>query len=601
MKKTHSFHIPVMGIGFTIDTPLKVSPYGMDSVISLVDDILLEKLRKMYSEKFEIPYHEISNKIEDFRAKRITSYLNLMHDLAIDKFESLKNVTAEKSNEIKKYISMLPDSSAIKEEFSKLTVNGFNFDEIKSWAKKNLTMGSIDVNIMTKVDKDNYIKGEKLSVEYNDAHAALRGYANSDLTSSLILSAGMNPRLYSYMEQFDDFYPNESGEIKKKIILKVSDYRSALIQGKFLAKKGLWVSEYRIESGLNCGGHAFATEGNLLGPVLNEFKENRNDLRESIQSILNQALLNNGRIVPKKSLTIKITAQGGVGTEEEHEFLKDYYLLDSVGCGSPFLLVPEATTVDNETLSKLAIAKENDLYLSDISPLGVPFNNLKENTKDIEKQALINKGRPGSSCPKKFVALNKEFKENGICTASREYQYLKIKELDQSNLPSTDYQNKYNKIIEKSCTCVGLGTSALLAYDLDTKTEGKGVSVCPGPNIAYFSNIMSLKDITSHIYGRSNMISRADRPHMFIKELNIYIEYLKNKLEDSKISMDKKQEKYLLTFTKNLEEGISYYQNLFLDIRNSFQEVKSLLLNELELSNATLQLITLDLKNKDKI
>ena len=42
MKKTHSFHIPVMGIGFTIDTPLKVSPYGMDSVISLVDDILLE-------------------------------------------------------------------------------------------------------------------------------------------------------------------------------------------------------------------------------------------------------------------------------------------------------------------------------------------------------------------------------------------------------------------------------------------------------------------------------------------------------------------------------------------------------------------------------
>jgi len=601
MKKTHSFHIPVMGIGFTIDTPLKVSPYGMDSVISLVDDILLEKLRKMYSEKFEIPYHEISNKIEDFRAKRITSYLNLMHDLAIDKFESLKNVTAEKSNEIKKYISMLPDSSAIKEEFSKLTVNGFNFDEIKSWAKKNLTMGSIDVNIMTKVDKDNYIKGEKLSVEYNDAHAALRGYANSDLTSSLILSAGMNPRLYSYMEQFDDFYPNESGEIKKKIILKVSDYRSALVQDKFLAKKGLWVSEYRIESGLNCGGHAFATEGNLLGPVLNEFKENRNDLRESIQSILNQALLNNGRIVPKKSLTIKITAQGGVGTEEEHEFLKDYYLLDSVGWGSPFLLVPEATTVDNETLSKLAIAKENDLYLSDISPLGVPFNNLKENTKDIEKQALINKGRPGSSCPKKFVALNKEFKENGICTASREYQYLKIKELDQSNLPSTDYQNKYNKIIEKSCTCVGLGTSALLAYDLDTKTEGKGVSVCPGPNIAYFSNIMSLKDITSHIYGRSNMISRADRPHMFIKELNIYIEYLKNKLEDSKISMDKKQEKYLLTFTKNLEEGISYYQNLFLDIRNSFQEVKSLLLNELELSNATLQLITLDLKNKDKI
>ena len=45
----------------------------------------------------------------------------------------------------------------------------------------------------------------------------------------------MNPRLYSYIEKFDDFYPDASGDIKKKIILKVSDYRSAIIQGKFPA------------------------------------------------------------------------------------------------------------------------------------------------------------------------------------------------------------------------------------------------------------------------------------------------------------------------------------------------------------------------------
>src|SRR5210317_2136905 len=97
MKKAHSFHIPVMGIGFTIDTPLKVAQYGMDSVISLVDDILLEKLRKMYSEKFEMPYHEITDKIDDFRAKRVTSYLNLISDMADKKFESLKNMTSKKS------------------------------------------------------------------------------------------------------------------------------------------------------------------------------------------------------------------------------------------------------------------------------------------------------------------------------------------------------------------------------------------------------------------------------------------------------------------------------------------------------------------------
>jgi hypothetical protein len=54
-----------------------------------------------------------------------------------------------------------------------------------------------------------------------------------------------------------------------------------MIQGNFLAKKGLWISEYRIESGLNCGGHAFATEGMLLGPIMEEFKLKKNDLIQS--------------------------------------------------------------------------------------------------------------------------------------------------------------------------------------------------------------------------------------------------------------------------------------------------------------------------------
>lgn len=597
MKNAHTFHIPVMGIGFTIDSPLKVAQYGIDSVISLVDDILLEKLRKMYSEKFEIPYTEITDKIEDFRAKRITSYLNMMSDLVDKKFEALKNSTHEKSEELKAYVNMLPSGSLIKAEFNKLTEKGINFQELKNWASQNLSKGSIDVNIMTKVDKDNYIKNEQLPVEFNDAHAALRGFANSKLKSSVILSAGMNPRLYAYMSQFDDFYPSASGEFTKKIILKVSDYRSALIQGKFLAKKGLWVSEYRIESGLNCGGHAFATDGYLLGPVLAEFKEKRNELRGSIESILNQELVNQGRAVSSVPLELKISAQGGVGTHEEHEFLLNQYELDSIGWGTPFLLVPEATTVDDRTLSKLVAAKEEDLYLSDISPLGIPFNNLRDNTKDLEKEALINKGRPGSACPKKFVALNKEFKEKGICTASREYQHLKLKELDSQNLTLKAYQKEFNKITEKSCTCVGLGTSALLAYNLETRVEGEGVSICPGPNMAYYSKIMSLKNMTDHIYGRDNMISRTDRPNLFIKELGIYIEYLKNKLEEAKSAMTAKEEKYLVTFTNNLNEGISYYKSLFSDLKNSFQEIKEEVLHELEKGEKTLKVISLQIQD----
>ncbi len=602
MIKAHSFHIPVMGIGFTIDTPLKVSQYGIDSVISLVDDILLERLRKMYCGKYEIPYAEITDKTEDFRAKRITSYLNLINILAEKKFEELKNAASEKSNEIKKYFSMLPDSSTIKQEFNSFTEKYFNLNEIGKWIKENLSIGSIDVNIMTKADKENYINDEKLPIEYNDAHAALRGFANSDLNSSIIFSAGMSPRLYSYIEHFEDFYPDQNGELKKKIVLKVSDYRSALIQGKFLAKKGLWVSEYRVESGLNCGGHAFATDGYLLGPILAEFRDKRKELIQLLNKIFVKALSDKNRPVPKTELPLKVSAQGGVGTAEEHQFLLDHYQVDSVGWGTPFLLVPEVTNVDDSTRKKLIDAKEENLYLSNISPLGVPFNNLRGNTKDVEKFSLIAKGRPGSACPKKYVELyNKEFTERAICTASRQYQHLKIKELDKEDLTPDEYKIKYEKIVEKSCICVGLGTAALLVNDLDTKVEGEGVSICPGPNMAYFSKIMSLVEITDHIYGRGNVIERTDRPHMFIKELNIYIEFLKNKLEEAKTSMSDKQEKHLSAFAKNMKEGLNYYYNLFNGLKYKFEETKAGILNDLDESKKALHLLSLEIENLSMI
>lgn len=586
-----------MGIGFTIDTPLKVSKFGINSVISIVDDILLEKLRKVYCNRFEIPYEEISEKIEDSRAKRITSYLNLINSLAEKKFEELKNATFEKSNEIREYFSMLPDSSDIKQEFESLTEKYFNFNEIKTWLKDSLSMGSIDVNIMTKVDKVNYNKDGELPTEYNDAHAALRGYAKSDLKSSVILSAGMNTRLYSYIEKFDDFFPDENGEIKKKIALKVSDYRSALIQGRFFAKKGLWVSEYRIESGLNCGGHAFATEGNLMGPILNEFKNNRKELISSVHDVLVKALIEKNRTVPQAELPLIITAQGGVGTAEEHQFLIDQYQVDSVGWGSPFLLVPEATCLDDKTREQLSEAKEDDLYLSNISPLGVPFNSLKGNSKDVEKLSLVDQGRPGSSCPKRYLVSNKEFTDKAICTASIKYQKLKIKELDSESLFPHEYKAKFDSIVDKSCLCVGLATSALMVNNAATKIDGNGVSVCPGPNMAYFSKITGLHEMIDHIYGRANVITRNDRPNMFIKELSIYIDFLKNKIEETKVSMTNKQENSLLAFAKNLKDGVNYYTDLFSELKDKFEDTKHEIQSDLEACKRNLHVLKLEIEN----
>ena len=587
MTAAHTFHIPVMGIGFTIDSPIKVAQYGIDSVVSLVDDQLLERLRKVYSEKFEIPYKEITEKIDDFRAERITLYLDMMHDIIEQKFNELKEQSIEKGSVLKEYLNMLPDGSSIKEEFATISKRFPNLEDARNWIKGKLTMGSIDVNIMTKVDKENYRNGIKLETKYNDAHAALRGFANSKLASSLILSAGMSPRLYAYIENFEDFYPDAFGYIKKKIVLKVSDYRSALIQGKFLAKKGLWVSEYRIESGLNCGGHAFATEGYLMGPILNEFKENRETLVKTVREVLDASLLRKRLVVPNGEIPLKVTAQGGVGTAEEHNFLLDYYGVDSVGWGSPFLLVPEATTVDETTMQLLSDAQEEDLYLSDISPLGVPFNSLRGNTKDVEKLENIEKGKPGSNCPKEFLVSTKEYSNKPICTASRRYQRLKIKELEQQSLTIEKHKEAYDKIVVKSCICVGLGTSALLNNDLDTKVEGIGVSVCPGPNMAYFSNIKSLSDMTAHIYGKLDMVNH-NRPNMFVKELNIYIDYLKAKYDEMSTSIDTKNLKYLIKFSNNLQGGISYYQKLFTDKKNSFITSKERMLADFEKSLKTL-------------
>jgi gas vesicle protein len=591
-----------MGLGFTIDTPIKVAPYGISSVISIVDDSLIERMREFYSGKLGIPYVVISDKTKDYRAERITSYLNMVDEIVRKKFAELKDSINTTGEEIHKYFEMLPELSELKLKFNELVSKGEAYkNELINWVHDNISLGSIDVNIMTKLDSVTFFNKEKLPSQYNDAHAALRGFALSNLSSSLVLSAGINPSLYTYIESFEDFYPDEKNQLKKKLILKVSDFRSAMIQGKFLAKKGLWVSEYRIESGLNCGGHAFATDGFMMGPILEEFKNKREELIETTHKIFSDALKIKNRYSPTTPLNIRITAQGGVGTSAEHEFLLDYYGLDSVGWGTPFLLVPEVVNIDKHTMEQLKDAKEDDLYLSKISPLGVPFNSLRDNSQDLEKQELIEKGRPGSSCPKKYLTFNTEYTVEPICTASRQYQHLKIKELDEKNLDEISYKSAFSKIVDKACICVGLSNPALHVNNLDFKGKSRGVSVCPGPNMAYFDKTLTLKEMIDHIYGRINVMSNSDRPHMFIKELKLYISYLKSSIEDCENSISEKQEKYFNNFMSNMNDGIEYYKHLFEALKNKYSHFKDDFNHELErLKNELAQLLVYEENSQAK-
>lgn len=568
----HQFHIPVMGLGFTIDTPVKVARFGISSAISIMEDELIESMRKVYYEEEGFDYVHISKKEIDHRATRITEYLNLMHLLVNNQMIRLRAEAFEPTNDVVKYFEMLADSSPIKHQYEEMLSeeNPENKLRMQDALRIQLVPGSIDVNIMTKLDRINFGEdGKELPVAYSDASAALRGFALSNLNSSVVFSAGLNPRLFAYCATFNNFFPNENDELQKKITLKVSDYRSAFIQGKFLAKKGLWVSEFRIESGLNCGGHAFATEGLLMGPILEEFKNNRKELCDELFEICSNALTGLGKMSFKKQPECKITVQGGLGNATENNFLLDHYEVESIGWGSPFLLVPEATNVDDDTLQSLIKAKKENYYLSrNSSPLGVPFNNFRNSSSEVQRVERINKNRPGSPCYKKFLAFNTEFNQKTpICTASRVYQNLKIKELKEEITDPEKLNTAINDITEKECLCEGLGASALLVNNAKLSHKLSAVTICPGPNLAYFSGVFPLKEMINHIYGRSNVLNELNRNHLFVNELVIYIDYLQSEYEIQKNAITDKILKRMETFKQNLLHGIDYYSRLLPDLQ----------------------------------
>ena len=95
--------------------------------------------------------------------------------------------------------------------------------------------------------------------------------------------------------------------------------------------------------------------------------------------------------------------------------------------------------------------------------------------------------------------------------------------------------------------------------------------------MAYFTKETTLKEMVGHIYGRNNVISCSNRPHMFIKELAMYVDYFNERVAEVNDSYNLKQEKYLNAFKNNLNDGIAYYQNLF----STFESNKDRLLQDL--------------------
>lgn len=576
---THNFHIPVMGTGHSIDTPIRVAPFGIDSVISIVDDLLLEKIRKYYSSEYELPFTSIGRNAEDGRARRITAYLDMVQQIVQKSFEEIKNSGFKPDSDKYKYFELLPDQNPVRLLWNKWknSIDATDKNLLEQLLNDAMLPGSIDVNIMSKVDfLGSDTENKPLSSEFSDACAALRGFAKSAVDSAVVLSAGFNPRLYNYIANFSEFYRDASGQARKKIILKVSDFRSALIQGKFLAKKGLEVAEFRIESGLNCGGHAFYSDGRLLPVMLEEFKNKKESLTQQLQPLIESFYEKAGMVYPEsaRSAQPKITVQGGIGTHGETERLLNNYQVDGTGWGSPFLVVPEATCIDDPTLQLLINSTEDDLYLSKVSPLGVPFNNLRSTGSEQWTDQRIASGTPGSQCPKGFLKTNTEFTENAICTASSEYQILKLEQINSSDLPEKQKSAQTDDVLAKTCLCNHLGNGSLLKLGIIKEKHGPQ-AICPGPNMAWFSGPYSLKEMVDHIYGRTNVIDSDDRPHMFLKELDMNLDYFESLVILSDPD-DAQNMKYLKTILKNLEEGFEHLQTVCDDTPYPGENLQSL-------------------------
>ena len=555
----HSFHIPVMGLGFTIDSPIRVAHLGINSVVSVVDDLLLEKIRRHYSQLHQIPYNSIGRTAEDGRARRVKEFLNMMNQIVSQKFDAVTSQPFFTDSEKDRYFHLLPSASELKKKYKELyfMADGALHEKLGDALTAKMKPGEIQVNIMSKVDLlRTGDDGLPLPAEHSDANAALRGFAESDVDGSLVLSAGFNPRLYGYLAEFNDFYRLEGKQPKKRIILKVSDYRSALIQGKFLAKKGIEIAEFRIESGINCGGHAFASEGVMLPTILEEFAEKKHELVDAFDPLVQSYYEGMAWSFPemtKEERTPAVTVQGGIGNSGEMQRLLDYYGVDSTGWGSPFLLVPEATCVDHETMNLLGDAGENDFYLSNVSPLGVPFNNVRNSGSELHKLDQIDKGKPGSKCPKGFLSTNTEFTENPICTASAQYQILKIDQLRSKMTDEEKLEQQINDVLDKDCLCNNLGFSALIRLGIVPETHGKQ-AICPGPNLAWFNRTYKLEEMVDHIYGRTTELEQPERPHMFAKEMSMYVDYLEKMMEQT--GDNPKERRKLTKMKANLEQGM---------------------------------------------
>lgn len=567
----HKIHIPVMGICYTVDTPVRVAHFGITSVISLVDDGLLEEYRMAYAERLGLDL----GSPQTTRIGRIRSYLDFVADEVERKFTRLCAERLDGGSDKDLYFLMLPLDSPLRVEYDGVFAKtGLARVAAEALLTEKMEPGDIQVNIMVGLNHE------------DAAFDAVRGFAGSKVKGALVLSAGVNLAVFEEIAKCKDFYRINEKAPSKRIILKVSDYRSALIQGRYLAKKGLEVYEYRIESGVNCGGHAFFESKKLMLDVVREFMAKRDELFAATCGMIAKAAANSSvQGICPPHVPARITAQGGLCAPEDIEKIMSFGI-DGVGVGTPFLLVPQATSVDKDTRRILAKATVDDVYISHASPLEIPFVNLRTSTaatlcrdkireyfapQDQKSGAL--ELQPGFPCRQHYLCRHVVGFDHPVCMSSREYEMHRLAEIDKLekedldacemrpyNADAEDVQEasqkeksreelmtairrKYDKLrrvtLSRECICRFLGNagreeirekSPSLHYQPESVAVARGsvpervrepVTICPNPDIGYFDREYTLFEMMRHLYGTGPCLTSKDKPSAFEVEEKI--------------------------------------------------------------------------------
>jgi hypothetical protein len=154
------------------------------------------------------------------------------------------------------------------------------------------------------------------------------------------------------------------------------------------------------------------------------------------------------------------------------------------------------------------------------------------------------------------LITNTEFSEQPLCLGAEEYQGRKVEELNRNGDNEEARSLKVFEVLEKACLCRDLAGGALIRTGIDPRATP---AICCGPNIVNFKQVFSLKQMIDHIYGRCVSLVQPGRPHLFIKEIQLYVDFMMEELRRESLGLISYPSGYFSEYTENLLKGIDYY------------------------------------------